>query len=132
MKKVLLFLLVIAAAGIGIAFYQWNKPHETVEDRQAIRISAEDLSHAFISNEEAANKKYLDQVIEVSGAVSEVISNQDGRKVINLSVSDPLSGVQCTMTDDKVEVVVGKQVSVKGFCNAYTLTVVLSDCVLVR
>lgn len=132
MKKVLLCLLVVVLAGAGVAIYLWNKPHATVEDKQAIKCSAEDLANAFTSNEEAANKKYLNQVIEVSGVVMEVTSNQDGKQVVNLAVSDPLSGVQCTMSATNMEIQTGKSVTIKGFCNAYTLTVVLSDCVWVK
>lgn len=130
MKKVLISLLVIVLAGAGIGVYLWNKPPETVEDKKATAITAELLAKAFIQNEQKANATYLNQVMDVTGTVAEVTKNQDGKTVITLSVSDPLSGIQCTMRDDNIKAEVGKTMTIKGFCNGYTLIVLLSDCII--
>lgn len=130
MKKILIALLIVVAAAAGIGVYLWNKPHEVVEDRKATAIAADALAKAFTENEQQANTTYLNQVLDVTGTVSEVSRNQDGKTVITLSVSDPLSGVQCTMRDDKVNASVGQIMTIKGFCNGYTLVVLLSDCIV--
>lgn len=130
MKKILIVLLIVLLAGAGVAFYMWNKPHETVEDRKSVAVGADTLANAFIENEQKANAAYLNQVLDVTGTISDVAKNQDGKTVITLSVSDPLSGVQCTMRDDKVQATPGASVTVKGFCNGYTLVVLLSDCII--
>lgn len=131
MKKVLIVLLVLALAGGGIAYYMWNKPHETVEDRKALAVDAPALAAAFAANEQQANKDYVSQVLDVTGEVSEVSTNQDGKTVIMLKSDDPLSGVQCTMrADNNIQVKAGEKITVKGFCNAYTVVVVLSDCII--
>ncbi len=130
MKKVLLFLLVVVLAGAGIGAYLWNKPPETVDNKKATAITAELLAKAFTQNEQKANATYLNQVLDVTGTVAEVTTNQDGKTVITLSVSDPLSGIQCTMREDGVKAEVGKTMTIKGFCNGYTLVVLLSDCII--
>jgi hypothetical protein len=130
MKKVLLLLLVVALAVAGIGVYVWNKPHETVEDRKALVIAADSLANAFLSDEQQANQKFLNQVIEVTGTVLEAGKNQDGKPVITLGVADPLSGIQCTMRENNVVAEVGKRMTIKGFCNGYTLVVLLSDCIV--
>jgi anionic cell wall polymer biosynthesis LytR-Cps2A-Psr (LCP) family protein len=130
MKKILLVLLVLVLAGAGIGVYMWNKPPETVDNKKAEAITAEALAKAFTDNEQKANAAYLNQVLDVTGTVAEVSKNQDGKTVIVLSVSDPLSGIQCTMRDDGVQAQVGSAMTIKGFCNGYTLVVLLSDCIV--
>jgi len=130
MKKVLYAVLIILALGGAVGFYLWNKAPAKVEDQKATPISADQLAQAFVNNEQQANATYLNKVLAVSGKVMEVNENQDGKTVITLEAAfDPTSGVQCTMRDNNFKPKVGDQVTVKGFCNAYTVVVILSDCI---
>lgn len=130
-KKVLLFtsLLLVVAIAI-VAIFMWNKPPETVDDKKAQRITAEALTSAFLQNEQSANASYLNKVLEVSGKIAEVSKNQDGKYVLFLESSDLLSGVQCTMREPGGRYDIGAQINVKGFCNGYTMAVLLSDCII--
>jgi hypothetical protein len=131
MKKILLVILVIAVVGVGAGIYLWNKAPAKVEDSASSAINADDLAIAFTTNEQQANGKFLNKVLDVSGTIAEVTKNQDGKTVITLGVaSDPLSGIQCTMRESRVKAEVGKPVTIKGFCNGYTLVVLLSDCII--
>jgi len=130
MKKILLFLLVLVLAAAGVGIYLWNKPPETVDGKDAVAVTAEALAAAYTSDEQKANAAYLERVLEVSGTVTEVTRNQDGKTVVLLGVSDPLSGVQCTLREDNVAITPGRTVSIKGFCNGYTMVVLLSDCII--
>jgi Flp pilus assembly protein TadG len=131
MKKVLFIILILVAVGVGAGLYMWNKAPDKVEDSASSAISADDLAVAFTTNEQQANAKYLNKVLDVSGTIVEVTKNQDGKTVITLGVaSDPLSGVQCTMRENNVKAEAGKSITIKGFCNGYTLVVLLSDCII--
>ena len=131
MKKILIIILILAAAGAGAGIYMWNKKPAKVEDIKSEAINADVLATAFTTNEQQANAKYLNKVLDVSGPIAEVTKNQDGKTVITLGVaSDPLSGIQCTMREDNVKAEVGKTIAIKGFCNGYTLVVLLSDCII--
>jgi len=131
MKKVLIVILILIAAGAGAGVYMWNKKPAQVEDIKSETVTADVLAGAFTANETAANSKYLNKVLDVSGTIAEVTKNQDGKTVITLGVSnDPLSGVQCTMREANVAAEAGKAITIKGFCNGYTLTVLLSDCII--
>ncbi|RYZ52208.1 MAG: hypothetical protein EOP49_09995 [Sphingobacteriales bacterium] len=125
-----IFIALIVVAAAGVAFV-WNKPHATVENEQAVAITAEQLTNEFISNEQQANATYLNKVVEVSGTVEEVSQNQDNKTVILLKSDDPLSGVQCTLKDVSTPAV-GDQIKVKGFCNGYTTVVLLTESVIVK
>jgi len=130
MKKILLILLVIVLAGAGIGIYQWNKPHKTVDSEKGIPVQAKLLFSEFSSNEQAANKKYLNKALEVTGEVATVDQNQDKQKYIVLKTDDAFNGVMCTMRDSNQVPAVGQTVTVKGFCSGFTSDVKLTDCML--
>lgn len=128
-----MFVFLGALVAVAAAIYVvWNKPHATVDDVKGIRITAEALTDAFEKNEQGANSVYLNKVIEVSGKISEVSKNQDNKDVILLETSDPLSGVQCTMRENGGRYQVGEEIAIKGFCNGYTMVVLLSDCIITK
>lgn len=125
---IIIFLLLI---GGGVAYYLFNKKPEKVEDMQSKAITAEELYKAFSTEEANANKLYLSKVFDVTGKVQEVNTNQDGQTVLILGVEeDPLSGVQCTLREAKVKPEIGSTITVTGFCNGYTMVVILSDCII--
>lgn len=102
-----------------------------MEDIKSDAITADVLAGAFLANEQHGNGKYLNKVLDVTGTIAEVTKNQDGKTVITLGISsDPLSGIQCTMRDDHIQAEAGKKITIKGFCNGYTLVVLLSDCII--
>lgn len=128
-RFILLSLAIVVVAIATAAAMIWNKPHKKAEDEKGIPVAAASLFAEFSTSETEANTKYLNKVLEVSGTVSEVSQNQDGKTVAVLQAEDPLGGVQCTMRENGITLAVGQQVKVKGFCNGYTMVVLLSDCV---
>lgn len=125
---VLLAGLIIAAA---IGYREWTKPRTRAEDVKGIAITAVDLGKAYSADEQKANGKYLNKVIEVNGTISEVDKNQDGGIVILLTSNDPDIPVQCTMREKNVAVEKGKTVTVKGFCSGSSITgILLTDCIV--
>ena len=77
MKKYLFAGLVVTIAAIAVYFYV-NKPHRSVREEKALRVSADSLFQAFQANEAEANTKYLNQVIVVSGKVKFIETNTEG------------------------------------------------------
>lgn len=129
MKKIALVILVLVLIGGSVAYYFFNKKPAQVEDIKSEAITATNLVKAFERDEAAANKQYLNKVMDVSGTVQEISQNQDGQMVVLLASEDPLSGVQCTMREAIANVKAGDQLKIKGFCNGYVMTVILSDCI---
>lgn len=133
MKKAGIIILLLLLIGGAVGYYMYNKKPAKVEDIEAQAITADSLYNAFATDEAVANATFLSKVFDVSGTVQEVSQNQDGQTVAILGVAaDPLSGVQCTFRDKDVKIAVGEKVTVKGFCNGYTMTVILSDCVMAQ
>lgn len=130
-KKNILFLLlgVIVVAGIA-AYMMWNKPHPKAEDKKGIPITAVSLFKEYTTNETAANNQYLNKVLEVSGAVSAIDTNQDGAVAVILQTDDIMNGIMCTMRDKNQAIAKGSNVTIKGFCSGFVGDVKLTDCVI--
>lgn len=135
-QKVLLWLFVIALLGFGIMrgylYYLKNKPHRDVTKEQGIIVTADQIFTEFTTNEAAANQKYLNKAIEVTGEVGEVKKNQDNNTVVVLKTSDPIFGVNCTFKEDPGAVQAGNQVTFKGICTGFISDVVINEGVLIK
>lgn len=131
-KKIILLLLLAAILiGGGVGYYMWNKPHEKVEDVQGLSVSATQLCKDFAADETKANTTYSGKVLEVSGAVSDVKNNQDGKPVVTLQSDDPALSVLCTMRDAGHTAAVGENIVIKGFFASYDMFgPTMTDCVL--
>lgn len=131
MKKVLAAVLFLALIGVGTGIYLFYKKPETVEGKTGVVVTAVALSEEFGRDERAANAKYLNQAVEVTGTVSETEQNQEGGLMVILDTGDPMAGVQCAMREKGVQVQKGQQVTIKGFCSGSGITgVSLTDCIV--
>ncbi len=132
MKKILLILLLIAAVGGGIGYYQWNRPMQSSADQKAaLAISALDLEKAYTNNEENANTTYNDKIIEVTGKVSQISKETDKTSVF-LETSNPMASINCEFekTANTSNIKIGDNVSIKGKPTGILSDVVLVQCVL--
>lgn len=133
MRKIILLLgSLIAIIGIIVGLYLWNKPHKSIEDETTQLVTAIEVSKAFEVNEAQANQQFLNKALTVAGVVQEVGKNQDNAQLVLLKGSDELSGVQCTMKIPQESIKVGDSVLISGFCNGYTVVVLLNDCVVIN
>ncbi len=130
-KKILIFALIAIAIGVGTGIYLWNMPPKKVENMKGITITAADLAKEYSANEKAADTKYLNKAIEVSGTINEIDKNQDGGIMIVLETGDPTAGIQCTLRDNGANPVKGRNIVIKGFCSGNGITgVSLTQCVI--
>lgn len=132
MKKILIFLLIAAAAGGGVAYFMWNKPHENMEKAKAdVSIDAGQLFNEYNADQTAADAKYLDKTIAVSGKVKEMSKEEGGVKVILETGAD--FSVVCTLDPmvqhARTDFATGEQVSFKGKCTGFNLDVQMERCV---
>ncbi len=130
-KKIAGVLLVAGLIGGGAGYYMWNKPHPKAENATAIVFKADDLFKEYNKDEKAADAKYLNKVIEVTGSVTESEKNQDGGVMAVLGTSDPSAGIQCAMREKNITLDKGKELTIRGFCTGNGITgVSLTDCVI--
>ncbi len=108
MKKIILIIIVfLFALGAGLYFYMY-KGHRIIADEDAsYSLTVAKLESEFVQNDSLANKKYLDQTIEIYGKISslDVVSNA-------IVLDEKMFGTCQNVIDQKLTV--GKQVKMKG------------------
>ena len=136
MKKLRTVALFILAVGISIAaylwFFVWNKPQVNVAKAESIKIDAPVLFKEYSTNEQTANKNYLEKIMEVRGEVTSVTKNAEGLTVVLLKTEDPMFGINCTMEQKDIRVKEGETIVLKGICTGYLTDVVLIRCFQIK
>jgi len=128
MKKIIGLVAALGLLGGMFGYMQFNKTLDNTADLDADKkISAQELFSEFETDENTANKNYLDKIIEVTGTVAST-KNEDGKTNIYLETEDMLANIFCQM-ENQLEIIPndGDQVTIKGVCTGY-----LTDVVLVR
>ena len=122
--------MLIAATGYYYVFVYSVKNHRDVNNEAAISISAAALTKAFVENEQAANQKYLNQAIEVKGAVLNIAYDQSLQKTVLMGSEMELANVFITLKDTAKGFKIGDTILVKAICNGFLSDVVLVDGVV--
>ncbi|WP_299436775.1 hypothetical protein [uncultured Aquimarina sp.] len=133
---VIISMLIIALIGTFIYTAVYNKPHIDVsETAPNISIESSVLLDDFLNDETQANSKYLDQIIEISGAISEITTNKDGNGIITLSNENSIGSVICHLSPEENKKINSlkkeQKITIKGICTGYLMDVILVKCVLV-
>lgn len=135
-QKALLWLCVIIVLGFGImrgyVYYLNHKPHRDVAHEKGVEVTAQQIFDEFSKNEAAANGKYLNKAIQVTGEVAEAKKNQDNKTVVLLKTSDPVFGVNCTFKEDPGNIQPGNTITFKGICTGFLSDVVINEGVIVK
>ncbi|WP_435624865.1 OB-fold protein [Flagellimonas sp.] len=137
-KSVILFVVLI----IGLLLFRYldkvtsEQPNEVSLTAEAeYHIKSEDLLDSFISNEELANKMYVEKTIEVEGIVKEV-TFLNNRYTVLLQGNGSYTCIMCDMKEDQVAQVQtlakGNSVVLKGICKGFLMDAILLNCVLVK
>lgn len=131
-KRGLLIAAVILVALLIGGYYFINAPKAGVKPvKAAYSLTADDLYAEYAADEEAGNKKYIDQVLQVTGPISEILTDENQAMVLILKTSESEGGVMCTL-EQEADLSVGEEVSVKGRCTGMLMDVVLNDGVLIK
>ncbi len=101
--------LLVGVAALGFLLNETLNPKRRViaNEKAAFLIPADELQYFFANNEEVASQKYMDQVLEVSGEVTEVEGKSivlDNRVLVNF------------LTDTQNGAYEGEELVIKGRC----------------
>ena len=129
-KKIIIGILVLGIIGAFIVYKTYNKPHVNVEEASAdISITADKILNDFSSDENSANLKYLDKIIQVNGVISE-INIEKG--IITIETNDDFGNVICHLSEEASRKISGLQegqiIVVKGICTGFLMDVILVKC----
>lgn len=134
--KAVIILLFIAFGGILFALMQYNKPHTDVATSKSdMTITAQALYADFEDDEVLANKKYLDQIVEVTGPIANV-SEVKGQMIVSVGSGGMMGNVKCHLTPEETAknyaLKEGQMITLKGICTGYLMDVILVKAVLIN
>lgn len=109
--------MIVIAAVIGVMI--WNEPHPDIKDATGLKTTAVLLYSNLTKDSARMKSKLVNQVVEVSGEVKNVLKNQKGDQVILLKTNTSGGSVNCTMEEKTSNVKPGDTISIKGVCSGY-------------
>ncbi len=146
-KTVILILVLVLAAGAYYGYSLYNKEHINVAETEAsFSFSAAELFEVFISDEEAANVKYTDQIIECNGTVYQLDLSNEANPQVVLEANGDNGYIRCGFKPEVLESVKniksGDKIKLKGECKGINsaegldlladIDVVLSNCIIIE
>jgi len=144
MNKYLKIFLILIAFGVvvggGAVYYIFNMPARDVENEiPAFTLDAAALYSDFSNDEDAANLKYGNMVLQVSGVV---VDKTVEDYQVSITLNDEMEGINCAV--DSVSYVKnkeffdglnpGNEITLKGKCDGFDMImgVVLTRCFLIN
>lgn len=142
MKKIIRIiaaLLIIIALGSFIAWKAlMNAPKASAAEKPIdISIAAQALYQEYSADEVAGDKKYISQVIQVKGKITDLYEDEQGAPVALLGLdNEDFGGILCTFEVNQKEKLshktIGDSIIVKGICSGLLMEVVLNRCNLIQ
>ena len=120
-------LTIAAIAGYVI----YNKPAEKKITAAADEsMKATELYSAFENNEDNANQRFLNKVIQVTGIVNNISPSGTSGMTVLLSTGNEMSSISCEFSDTSgiKNISEGQQIRVKGKCTGLLMDVILVQC----
>lgn len=133
-KKIYIIVFLLLISGLFFAYKMYNKPHVDVADAKAqLTVNASTITSDFSLNEDDANAKYLEKIVQVSGVLKSV-KNEEGKTILSIGNPDEIESVMCHLLASEntkaAHLTVGKTITVKGICTGYLLDVILVNGVI--
>ena len=116
-KIIVVIFCILILLGVVTAFYLWNKPHQDVANTTAVKINAVELYKVFSTDSVTANKKFIQQVIEVSGTIHNISKNQQNQTIVLIKTNTDGAYINCTLEQESNKLQAGQFVNLKGICN---------------
>lgn len=130
----LAILFIIIAFGYTVIM---NAPKVSVQNKTIdFTLPATELFQEYSENQTVADQKFIDKILQVSGQIFEITTDQQGATVLLLSTGTNEAGVLCTLELSESKQVSGKKVgdsvTLKGVCTGMLMEVVLNRCVVMK
>ena len=134
-KKIILILSLLIFIGGFIVYKMYNKPHVNVAEISSdVSLEAVKIVDDFSSDEIMANTTYLDKIVQVSGIINSI--KTENETVIVALAGNSFGDVLCYLSEEsktKVNTLKeGQRVTLKGICTGFLLDVVLVKCALIN
>jgi hypothetical protein len=115
-KKIFLLTLIPLLIAAAVAYYFYNKGPVDVSDEKGIAVDAAALYQEYMNDTAVAGSKYGSKVIEVRGAIQEVIKIDERETVIKLKSGVDGAFINCSMEPSGEKFPDSGNVVIKGIC----------------
>jgi putative nucleic acid binding protein len=134
-KYIWLTLIVIVLVGAAYGIREYTRGNEDLSGATAdVSTTATDLVTDFSHDEKAANARYLNKVLRVTGRVKDIKKDSLGSYSIELESGSELSVVSCLLdkrhNDDATKIERGDNIAITGICTGVLMDVVLVRCAI--
>lgn len=115
-------------------WYQSYQPHAGVEQAVGSSIKVASLMQEFAIAKPQAEAKYMDQLISVSGVLTQIIDSPSGMTILSLDSGDERYGIDCHLASPNVKQLdklkIGSEITVKGICTDKSVGINLRQCII--
>lgn len=98
-------------------------------------FTAQNLANEYEKNPVGSDNKFIDRIIEVTGVISEISTDQNNSVVFILRDKGSTIGVLCTLSTKSTKKAsrfkIGDKVKVRGACSGMLFEVVLNKCAII-
>ena len=136
-KTKIIVTLIFAIAAIAVyGYYSWNKTLTLATNQKPdLIVNPTVLCEEFISNEAAANKKYLGKILKVTGSIVSLDNLGDSVLTVNLGSQEALSSVSCEL-DNRLNPMlgnykIGDSLTIVGTCTGFLADVEISNAAII-
>jgi len=117
LRNILLLTVVVIATAV---YFIYNKPHRDILDEEpAFSLSLAEMNEEFIIDEDAAYKKYFNQVVEISGTAVSINEKANDRYDVVLKSEAIIANGELISTDIQLANLVEQEVLLKGLFIGY-------------
>jgi hypothetical protein len=127
----LFVVLFIAVSAILAALILYNKKHtDTSKAKPDFVVTATSLEKEFEDNEKAASARYINKILEVSGAIASIAQADSANLNVSLKTGNDMSSVICTFHTGTISTKFkeGDEITLRGECSGFLMDVLLNNC----
>lgn len=118
-RNILLIFSALTVVAVVVGYSIWNEPHKDIKNATGLKINAVLLYSNLTKDSTMMKSKFINKVVEVTGEVKQISTNQNGAQIILLKTNIPDGSVNCTMEERINKVKQGDTISIKGICSGY-------------
>ncbi len=140
----IILALLFAAAAVFYGYKEFNRKAKSVAEQKAnFNMKQEDLLKDFSADEKTTTQKFGGKIIEVSGTVKTVETDDKGFSTVVLGDSSSLSSIRCsidsTATQKAASLQSNTKIIIKGICTGYNADelglgadILLNRCIIIQ
>ena len=119
---------------LAVASSDNKQTEKEVSEMEAIEVSPQQLYSDYKANEVAADLKYKDKVLIVTGKVNTIGKDIMDEIYVTINTGEMFGEVKCSFSDKHTNKAAGlkqgQTVTIKGKCDGKVISILLSGCSL--